>query len=225
MKRALVSLLGFAALASVGWMLLTSLAPGAWIASWAPCPRNWGWTSAWLPRASPLASEPIRFSRGQAKICYGRPSLRGRTMLGGDAVPFGRLWRTGANEPTTLHLNVPAEMGELFLEPGSYALYTVPRAHQWEVVVNRSTRQWGLESLYDETLESQEVGRFRLPVETLASPVETLTIRPVPMGGDFWTLQLAWERSRIRIPLRAVSRSRLGEEPVEELPPLDDGLD
>lgn len=218
MRRTLLSLAGAVALAALGWILLTSLAPATSVASWAPCPRNWGWAPAWLPRASPLAAAPVRFSRGHAKICYGRPSLRGRTMLGGDAVPYGSLWRTGANEPTTLHLDVPAELGELYLEPGGYSLYTIPGPDRWQVVVNRSTRQWGLEIFYDETLESQEVGRFTLPAERLDAPVETLTIRPTPIGGNTWSLDLAWERVRIRIPLRAVT-----DEPAEEVTaPADD---
>lgn len=219
MRRALASLVGLVAVAGLGWLAVTSLAPGTWVAGWAPCPRNWAWAPAWLPRASPLAAVPIRFSRGRAKLCYGRPSLRGRTMLGGDAVPFGRLWRLGANEPTTLHLDVPAELGELYLVPGSYSLYAVPDARSWEIVVNRATRQWGLESLYDDEVARHEVGRFRVPAETLEQPVETLTLRPVPMGGDEWFLQLSWQTTRLRLPLRAAVRPPLGED--EELPPLD----
>jgi len=206
--------------ATLGWLALTSLAPGSWVASWAPCPRNWGWAPAWLPRASPLAAAKIRFAHGHAKICYGRPSLRGRVMLGGDAVPYGRLWRTGANEPTTLHLDVPAEMGELFLPPGSYSLYSVPHAERLQIVVNRATRQWGLESLYDETLAAQEVGRLVLPAETLERPVETLTITPVPVGGDHWSLRLEWQTTRVRIPLRAASAAPAHD---EELQPFEAG--
>jgi hypothetical protein len=203
MWRLARTLLLVALTAALGWLAMTSLAPGSWVASWAPCPRNWAWAPAWLPRASPLAAAKIRFERGHAKICYGRPSLRGRVMLGGEAVPYGRLWRTGANEPTTLHLDVPAEMGELFLPPGSYSLYSVPAEARWEIVVNRATRQWGLESLYDESIAAHEVGRLVLPAEPLARPIETLTITPVPVGGDHWSLHLEWQTTRVRIPLRA----------------------
>jgi len=220
-RAAILKLVGLAALVGAGWLALTSLAPGSWVASWAPCPRNWTWADAWGRRASPLAAATMRFSRGHGKLCYGRPSLRGRAMLGGEAVPYGRLWRTGANEPTTLHLDVPARLGELFLEPGSYALYSVPDERSWEIVVNRSTRQWGLESLYDEELASREVGRFTVPVEPLDRPVETFTIRPVPVGGDHWTLDLEWQMTRLRLPFEASARPPVGEEEDSALP--DDG--
>ena len=194
-----------ALLAGAGWIALTSLGTGAAIARWAPCPRNWGWLDAWLPRASPLAAEQFRISGGHAKLCYGRPSLRGRDMLGGAAVPFGSLWRTGANEPTTFHLDVPAEVGELFLAPGSYALYTVPGPTSWEIVLNRATRQWGLESEYSAEVAAQEVGRLTVPVERLEAPIETLTLRAVPAGGDDWWIVLEWQTTRIRIPLSEIT--------------------
>lgn len=218
--RALVlKIVGALALVGLSWMLLTSAAPGSSIANWAPCPRNWSWVDAWRPRTSPLAAASIRFSRGHAKVCYGRPSLRGRTMLGGDAVPFGQLWRFGANEPTTLHLDVPAELGEVLLTPGSYSLYAVPEPDRWTIVVNRSTRQWGLEQLYDEEIAKQEVGRFSVRTETLTAPVETFTIRPLPAADDHWTLVVDWQTTRIRVPLVATPRPRIDE---EELPLSDD---
>jgi hypothetical protein len=204
MRRMLLSTLTMAAALLGGWLLLTSLAPGSWIATWAPCPRNWGWLPAWLPRASPLAAE--RFATEpdlDGKICYGRPSLHLRRMIGGDAVPFGRLWRTGANEPTTLHLDGPARLGPLDLSAGSYALYTVPDPATWEVVVTRATRQWGLESLYDERARALEIGRFTVPVEVLDEAVETLTFRTVPAGERAVDLLLEWQTTRIRLPLES----------------------
>jgi len=215
MLRRLFALAGLVALVWLGWMALTSLAPGSAVASWAPCPRNWAWVDAWKPRRSPLAATAIRFSRGHAKLCYGRPSLRGRQMLGGDAIPFGRLWRTGANEATTLHLDVSAKIGSIYLAPGSYSLYTVPDKKHWQLIVNRSSGQWGLESLYDTELESREVGRLSLPIETLGRAVETLTFRAVPRGGDDWWLELDWQTSRLRIPITA---------DVEEDDELDEAL-
>ncbi|KAB2956175.1 MAG: DUF2911 domain-containing protein [Thermoanaerobaculia bacterium] len=204
MRKTLLSLAAAPALVALAGLALTSLAPGSWIADWAPCPRNWGWGPAWKPRASPL--EALAFELGESghgKLCYGRPSLRGRVMLGSPAVPFGRLWRTGANEPTTLHLDAPARIADLHLAPGSYSIYTVPDAVAWEVVVNRSTRQWGLESEYTDEVRAREVGRFRVPVEVLESPVETLTFRAVPTAAGAVVLVLEWQTTRIRMPLDA----------------------
>jgi len=214
-RKSLLSLLGFAAVLFTGWVLLTSLAPGSSVATWAPCPRNWAWAPAWLPRTSPLAAVRFDFGQGHGKVCYGRPSLRGRQMLGGPEVPWGRLWRTGANEPTTLHLDAPARLGPLPLLPGSYSLYTVPDSTRWQVVVNRATRQWGLESEYTDEVRAREVGRFAVRVEPLDAPVETFTIRPVVSALGARELLLEWGRSRVRLPLA----EGLGDEP--ELSPED----
>lgn len=184
------------------WFALTSLAPGSSIASWAPCPRNWSWAPAWRSRVSPLAAVALDFDRQyHAKICYGRPSLRGRTMIGGEAVPFGRLWRTGANEPTTLHLDTLARFGDLTLHPGSYSIYTVPGPKFWEVIVNASTEQWGLESEYTDEIARHEVGHFRVLAETLESPVETFTIRAIGSGAFGYDLVFEWQTTRFRVPL------------------------
>ena len=92
-------------------------------------------------RKSPLDSTSFTVGGNTVKVCYGRPSLRGRQMLGGDAVPFGKIWRTGANEPTMIHATGPITVAGLKLPAGSYSLYTVPGKAEWEVVVNRSTTQ------------------------------------------------------------------------------------
>ncbi len=204
MKRTVQGLLLTVLAAGLGWLALTSFASGSSVASWAPCPRNWGWIPAWLPRASPLDAVALEFGDGHhAKLCYGRPALRGRTMIGGEAVPFGQLWRTGANEPTTLHLDTAARLGGIALLPGSYALYTVPGATHWEVIVNRSTRQWGLESEYTAEIAAREVGRFSSAVEPLATPVETFTLRAFGAGANGYDLLLEWQTTRIRMPLTA----------------------
>jgi hypothetical protein len=183
-------------------LALTSFAPGSWIATWAPCPRNWGWAPAWQPRKSPLRSVSLYLLGADVKICYGSPSLRGRTMIGGEAVPYGKLWRTGANEPTTVHADKEFQLEGLQLGAGSYSLYSVPGPESWQFVVNRSIRQWGLESEYTAEVAAQEVGRFEVPVETLARPVESLTFRveeePEGLSGVA-DVYLEWQTSRVRI--------------------------
>ena len=155
-------------------------------------------------RASPYDSTTINVNGQTAKICYGRPSARGRTMIGGDAVPYGQLWRTGANEPTTLHLPFAAEVAGVRLQPGSYTLYTMPGLEQWVVILNRSTTQWGHEGAYTEEVRAQEVGRGMAPAQRLAEHVETFTIRSEAAGNGAATLVLEWENTRVGIPVRAL---------------------
>jgi len=199
--RRLLSILAPLVALPLGWMALTSLAPGSSVATWAPCPRNWGWLPAYLPRQSPLVALPFRMGDTRVKVCYGSPSLAGRTMIGGDAVPFGRLWRTGANEPTTIHADGPFRFGELPLPAGSYAIYTIPGAREWQILVNRSTRQWGLESEYDDAVARREVGRFAMAPEHLASSVETMRFRAESSATAAVDLVFEWQTTRLRIPL------------------------
>jgi hypothetical protein len=109
-------------------------------------------------RKSPLDSLTFRVAGQPVKLCYGRPSSRGRTMLGG-TVPYGKLWRTGANEPTIFFTPVALTVAGIKVPAGQYSLYTVPGASDWEIIVNRSTRQWGEESNYTAAVQAQEVGR------------------------------------------------------------------
>lgn len=152
-------------------------------------------------RASPYDSVSVLIGGEEAKICYGRPSARGRTMIGGDHVPYGQLWRTGANEPTTLHLPVPAEVAGIDLDPGSYSIYTVPGLEQWLVIVNGSTDQWGHEGAYSPEVKAEEVGRATVAAEPMDEHVETMTLRSEPNSGGA-DLLLEWENTRVRIPVR-----------------------
>ena len=135
------------------------------------------------------------------KLCYGRPSSRGRTMLGGAAVPHGKLWRTGANEPTIFFTSAPLTVAGIKLLAGAYSLYTVPDAGEWEIIVNRSITQWGEESNYTAAVKAQEVGRAKVKSEAVTTPVEAFTIRSEPAGTGA-TLVLEWEKTRVRIPVK-----------------------
>jgi hypothetical protein len=154
-------------------------------------------------RKSPLDSLTFTVSGKQVKVCYGRPSARGRVMLGGADIPYGKLWRTGANEPTILYSPVVLTVAGIRVQPGVYSLYTVPGKSEWEVIVNRSISQWGKEDQYTEAVKAQEVGRARVKSETIKKPVETFTIRAEP-NGLMTSLVLEWEKTRVKIPLGGV---------------------
>jgi hypothetical protein len=150
-------------------------------------------------RASPLDSVMFRIDDQVVKICYGRPSSRGRTMIGGADVPYGQLWRTGANEPTMIHTPVALVVAGVTVAPGTYSLYTIPGAGSWIVILNRSTSQWGREDGYTEDVRAQEVGRGAASSETLNRHVERLTIRVRPIASDRAMLYLEWERTQVVI--------------------------
>jgi hypothetical protein len=153
-------------------------------------------------RSSPYDSTVITVSGKRALICYSRPSARGRTMIGGTAVPYGKLWRTGANEPTTLHIPFAATIAGVKVEPGSYSVYTIPGEKEWHVIVNRSTTQWGHEGRYTEEVKAQEVGHGMVAASKLPDHVEMFTIKSQPAQGGA-DLILEWEHTRVAVPIRA----------------------
>lgn len=149
-------------------------------------------------RASPPDSTSVRLGDGVAKICYSSPRARGREIMG-ELVPYGQPWRLGANEPTTLFLTVPATVGDVSLEPGSYALYAVPAQEQWEIVVNGSTERWGIP--IDEDVRSRDVGSVAVEPAATDGLVENLSL-DFEEGDEGASLVIAWERTRLEIPVR-----------------------
>lgn len=166
-------------------------------------------TCHWRAEAAELAErlsppDSVRFSIGDAEalLCYSRPSARGRVMIGGDRVPYGEVWRTGANEPTTLHLGFAADIAGVRVDPGTYTLYTVPRPGVWEIIVNRSTEQWGAERYYTSAIEAMEAGRGAAPAHATDAHVETLRFRVALVAADAVHLTLEWEGTQLPIPIR-----------------------
>jgi hypothetical protein len=122
-------------------------------------------------------------------------------MLGGSNVPYDKLWRTGANEPTMIHTSAPITVAGVAIPAGSYSLYTVPGAKSWTIIVNRSITQWGHESTYTADVKAKEVGTGTVTPETLATPVETFTITSQPGLRGSTDLVLTWEKTKVVIPV------------------------
>ena len=164
-------------------------------------------------RLSPLDSLTFRVAGQEAKICYGRPSSRGRTMIGSAAIagavnqmgviPFGKIWRTGANEPTLLRTPVALVIAGVSVPAGTYSIYTVPGESEWEIIVNRSYSQWGHEGSYTDEIRAQEMGRGTVSSERADSHVETFTIRAEDLPDGNVHVILEWERTRVRITVSA----------------------
>jgi hypothetical protein len=154
-------------------------------------------------RVSPYDSVFVSIGGEEAKLCYGRPSMRDREIFG-TLLPYDTLWRTGANEPTTIHVPFSAEIAGLRVDPGAYSIYSVPGENEWQVIVNRSVSQWGIESQYTPEIRAQEVGRATVPSESIQAPVETFTITSESTGPDSAELVLEWETTRVRIPIERV---------------------
>lgn len=153
-----------------------------------------------VARTSPLRELGLVYGSGAGLLCYGAPSARGRGVMNSQVVPYDELWRFGANEATAIHLSAPATLGGVALDPGSYSLYVLPSEGEWQVFVNSSVERWGI-PITDE-VRATEVGSFSVAPEASEEMVETLTFtfeaNEDNTGGD---LVMAWENTRVRIPL------------------------
>jgi hypothetical protein len=140
-------------------------------------------------RASP--HEQVSATVGGRKVIvqYGRPYKKGRVIFGG-LVPYDQVWRTGADEATTLTTDGELMLGTLRLPKGSYALFTVPGKNAWTLVVNKTAQQWGAFS-YD---VKQDLGRVPMKVGAGAAPVEQFTIDLAPAGDRKAILKLSWDK-------------------------------
>lgn len=148
-------------------------------------------------RQSPMAMAATRLNgEGYAKVVYGSPRMRGRTIFGG-LVPFNELWRTGANEATELTLTTPVTLAGQPLEAGTYAVFTIPGEESWTIILNSGLGQWGAYE-YNEELD---VLRVEVPAEQADARHEAFTIRfeEVENGAD---MLLVWDDTRVRVPVR-----------------------
>src|SRR5205085_11361522 len=120
--------------------------------------------------ASPPGTAEVTLKGQQITIAYSRPSMRGRKIMG-DLVPYGQVWRTGANEATTLTTPIDLNIGGTNVPAGKYTLYTLPSAGTWKLIINKQTGQWGTEYHQD-----QDLARVDMQKSQLSSPVEQFTI-------------------------------------------------
>jgi len=140
-------------------------------------------------RASPHADVSATLGGKKITISYGRPYVKGRAIFGG-LVPWGQVWRTGADEATTFTTEADIVIGALKVPKGEYALFTVPTEKDWTLVLNKTAKQWGAFK-YD---AAQDLGRTPMTVAAAAKPVEQFTIEMVPAGKQL-TLKLSWDKS------------------------------
>jgi len=139
------------------------------------------------PPASPPGTASVTFADGKTvTINYNRPSVRGRKIFGG-LVPYGQVWRTGANAATSLKTDANLTIGGASVPAGSYTLYTIPNESGWKLIINKQTGQWGTD--YD---EKEDLARVDMKVSNNASPTEQFTISFDKTGASTATLKLDW---------------------------------
>jgi Protein of unknown function (DUF2911) len=149
-------------------------------------------------RPSPAASTMCDLGGGKTiKTDYSSPRMKGRKIYGG-LVPFGEVWRTGANEATTFVTSSDVRVGGKTVPAGSYTLFTVPNADKWTLIINKTTGEWGIPYKY----ESTELARVDMKVSKLPAPLENFTIS-YDKSPDGCTLRVDWETTRASVEVSA----------------------
>lgn len=151
------------------------------------------------PVLSPAAQASVDLGGKNVTVYYCAPSARGRKVMG-ELVPYGKVWRTGANTSTTLHTDADLKIGSQSVPAGTYTIYTLPSATEWKLIVNKQVGQWG-------TVYNQPQDLARIPMKkgrAPASPVDTFKIYFDHTNGNRTQLHLVWESTDVYVPVAAV---------------------
>lgn len=147
------------------------------------------------PQASPKSVINQVVGLTEVEIEYSRPSARGRVVLG-ELVPFGKLWRTGANANTTISFSEDVVIDGKTLKKGKYALFTLPRIETWEIIFYTKTDNWG----NPDTFSEENVAlRAIVKPEMTSRNVETFTIDISNLDNNFAILNLMWEKTLVAL--------------------------
>jgi Protein of unknown function (DUF2911) len=147
-------------------------------------------------RPSPPASAECRLPGGKTiKTDYSSPRMKGRKIFATDGlVPFGKVWRAGANEATTFVTTANLMAGGKDIPAGSYTLFTLPTAQEWTLIISKKTGEWGIPY----PGEQYDFARIPMHVSKMASPMEDFTISYAKAGGGC-TLNMEWETTRASV--------------------------
>lgn len=151
------------------------------------------WTSVQAqletPAASPLGKVEQKVGVMEVKIEYSRPGVKGRTIFG-DLVPFGEVWRTGANAPTTISFSDPVKLEGKDVPAGKYSLYTIPGEQEWTIIINKKA-SGGRD-------EKEDQATFKVKPTALTTSIETFTINVTDIRTSTANVELAWDKTSVK---------------------------
>ena len=157
-----------------------------------------------MPALSPTQTIKQEFGIGNIVLTYSRPSLKERKVFG-ELVPYGKLWRTGANAATNITFTEPVEIAGKKIDTGTYALYSIPDEFSWEIILNKGVENWGTEG-YD---KSKDVVRFKVAPFKLKNKVETFTMAFTDVTSTSCQLEIKWEKTAIYIIIASNFKDKL----------------
>jgi len=148
------------------------------------------------PQPSPTANIKQNFGLSQIEISYSRPGIKGRKIFG-DLLPYGKVWRTGANNATTITFGEDVTVGDKKLPAGKYGLLTIPGQNEWTVIFTKQTDVTN-SSMYK---QDQDVARVSVKPFQLPFPIETLTIGLGDITSNSCKLELMWDSVYVHVPI------------------------
>jgi Protein of unknown function (DUF2911) len=147
------------------------------------------------PQPSPKATFTQVVGLTDVSVEYSRPSAKGRVVFG-DLVPFGQLWRTGANANTTVNFSEDVVVNGATLKKGKYAVFTTPKADSWEVVFYSDTDNWGTPEKWE---DSKVAAKTSVKTEALNRNVESFTVSINNLDNNFGHLEFSWEKTLVAV--------------------------
>ena len=149
------------------------------------------------PASSPVCTLSQKIGLTTIKVVYSRPGVKDRTIFGG-LVPYGELWRTGANASTKITFSDNVQIDGKTLPKGTYALYSVPGEKEWEIVIHSNTEHWGIGG--KKYKESEDVMRVKVKPSKTAVFVESFTIQIGNLSNNGGEIIVMWENTAVRLP-------------------------
>jgi len=150
-------------------------------------------------RPSPLAISSVRYKDNYIKITYSQPQRKGREIFG-ELVPFGAVWRTGANEATEITTTRDILIDSILLKAGTYSIFTIPEKDKWTIIINADTGMWGA---YNYNAE-KDVFRFDVPVQSTDEIYEPFTII-LDHRNDLADLLMIWDKTKVSLPVKFIN--------------------
>lgn len=150
-----------------------------------------------VPAPSPSQTIKQSFGLGDISVDYSRPAVKGRVVFG-DLVPYGKIWRTGANAATKLTFSDDITFGDVPVKAGTYALYTIPGKASWTVMLYSDLTLGGNTADYN---NEKEVARISVPAKYTESKTESFTINIAKVKPTSATIELLWENTRVPVKI------------------------
>lgn len=172
------------------------------------------------PQPSPSQKMEQKVGLTDVTVEYSRPSMKGRTIFG-DLVPYGKLWRTGANQNTMVTFSTDVMVGGKTVKAGSYAIFTTPNKDNWEVVFYSDTNNWGTPQNWD---ESKVAAKVTAEVYDIPMNIETFTISFDDLTNDSAVLGIMWEKVYVGVKVQVPTDKKVSAaiEKVMNGPSADD---